>query len=583
MNDQRALHEIDSHAFLQQRKGSIVSSVIFLFSAISITSDAAEFFVTNMTQLNNFVPQARAGDSIVMRSGVWSGADITFKGTGSAGNPITLRAETPGRVFLTGSSGLAMSGSHLVVEGLVFTNGYRTSGDIISFRDSSSAVAVNCRVSDCAIINYNPPITGNDTKWVSLYGFSNRVDHCYFKRKQNSGALLVVWLSPDDADKPNDHLVDHNYFGERPELGQNGGEGMRIGDSATSFNISHTIVEHNYFERCSGEIEIISNKSCENVYRYNTFVDCEGALTLRHGNRCIVEGNFFFGHGKTRTGGVRIIGEDHKVFNNYFQDLAGADGRSALSIMQGLEDTPLNGYFQVKNAIVAFNTFVNCDNSLLIGLSDTLTGTDRETTLPPVDCKIANNIIRSTKNKLVDQRITPLNLAWEGNVAFGTVLGILANLGITVSDPKLVQGADGLWRPANESPALGAAHGDYSFITTDIDGQNRPLLKDAGCDQSSSTPPIREPLTPADVGPAWMTPRPAIQGVTWDAQGFHLRWTGVAGASYQVQYSGNLLVWNDAGPVITNTSSLQTWIDDGSQITNAPVQLSRFYRLKQLP
>jgi poly(beta-D-mannuronate) lyase len=554
-----------------------------IFWLLPLATAGAEFTVTNITQLDDAIRQARAGDAIIMANGVWDDADIQFTGAGGPESRILLRAEVPGKVFLTGSSRLALSGAYLVVEGLTFTNGYRTSGDVIAFRDSSSSVASNCQVSNCAVIGYNPPSPDNDTKWVSLYGFSNRVDHCYFKGKQNSGALLVVWLSSSDADKPNFHRIDHNYFGERPDLGQNGGEGMRVGDSATSFNVSHTIVEHNYFERCSGEIEIISNKSCENIYRYNTFVDCEGALTLRHGNRCAVEGNFFFGHGKTRTGGVRIIGEGHMVFNNYFQDLAGAEGRSALSIMQGLEDTPLNGYFQVKNAIVAFNTFVNCNNSLLIGLSDTLTGTDRETTLPPVDCKIANNIIRSTKNKLVDQRIIPGNMLWEGNFMFGTTLGISANTGITVTDPKLAQMADDIWRPITNSVALGNAQGDYSFITTDIDGQDRPLVKDAGCDQSSPVQFVRRLLTPADVGPEWMSPRLAIQSVTLDTQGFHLQWPGVAGASYQVQYSRNLLVWDDAGPVITNTSSLQTWIDDGSQIPNEPAPSSRFYRIKQLP
>ena len=258
------------------------------------------------------------------------------------------------------------------------------------------------------------------------------------------------------------------------------------------------------FNECNGEIEIISNKSCENVYRHNTFVNCEGALTLRHGNRCTVEGNFFFGNGRPRTGGVRIIGEDHKVFNNYFQDLAGADGRAPLSISQGLVDTPLDGYFQVKNAIIAFNTFVNCGNGLLIGLADTLTGTSQQTTLPPVDCRIANNLVFSTRKKLVDQRITPVNLTWEGNLMFGTSLGISAQAGITLADPKLAEAADRLWRPATDSPALGAAQGDYGFATTDVDGQDRAALKDVGCDQASVGPVTQRPLTIGDVGPARM-------------------------------------------------------------------------------
>jgi poly(beta-D-mannuronate) lyase len=47
---------------------------------------------------------------------------------------------------------------------------------------------------------------------------------------------------------------------------------------------SRTVVEHNLFQECNGEIEIVSSKSCENTYRYNTFLNCEGAVTLRHGD-----------------------------------------------------------------------------------------------------------------------------------------------------------------------------------------------------------------------------------------------------------------------------------------------------------
>ena len=49
----------------------------------------------------------------------------------------------------------------------------------------------------------------------------------------------------------------------------------------------------------------------------NDLNDCDGMLTLRHGNRNIVDGNFFFGGGKPNSGGIRAIGEDHVITNNY--------------------------------------------------------------------------------------------------------------------------------------------------------------------------------------------------------------------------------------------------------------------------
>ncbi|NUQ65115.1 MAG: hypothetical protein HUU20_21840 [Pirellulales bacterium] len=99
---------------------------------------------------------------------------------------------------------------------------------------------------------------------------------------------------------------------------------------------------------------IISNKSCENVYRGNTFRGCAGALTLRCGKRCVVEGNFFFGEGKKGSGGVRIIDSDHRVFNNYFADLLGDDYRAALSLMNGDETPEDSWYFPVRHVWIGF-------------------------------------------------------------------------------------------------------------------------------------------------------------------------------------------------------------------------------------
>ena len=285
---------------------------ILVPALISIApAEAADFPVADVTQFNAAVPLTQPGDTITMANGEWANADLVLTGNGTAAAPITLRAKVNGQVFLTGSSRLHLAGSHLVAQGLVFTNGYPHALDVIEFRAGSYGLATNCEVTDCAIINFNPTSTGTDTKWVSLYGFSNRVDHCYFTGKTNSGTVLIVWLpdaSGPDATNPNYHLIDHNYFGPRPRYASgNGAEIIRVGDSDTSFNISHTVVENNYFNGCDGEIEIISSKSCENVYRYNTFMECAGTLTLRHGNRCRVEGNFFFGNNKASTGGVRVM------------------------------------------------------------------------------------------------------------------------------------------------------------------------------------------------------------------------------------------------------------------------------------
>ncbi|MBR1630856.1 MAG: DUF4957 domain-containing protein [Paludibacteraceae bacterium] len=199
------------------------------------------------------------------------------------------------------------------------------------------------------------------TTWVSLWGKNNTVEHCYFAGKTNQGTTFIVWPN-DSLSQENHHMIRRNYFGYRVPLGSNGGETMRIGTSHVSLSNSQTQVVGNFFEHCSGEVEIISVKSCENRIEGNTFYECEGSLVLRHGNRNIVDGNVFIGNDKKHTGGVRIVNEGHKVYGNLFYKLAGKEFRSALSIMNGIYNSPLNGYNQVKDVDIYNNTFVSCQH-----------------------------------------------------------------------------------------------------------------------------------------------------------------------------------------------------------------------------
>ncbi len=482
----------------EKNKFFIFVSILFFLSLISI-SFATNYYVKSPAEITAAMTTAQPGDTLIMANGVWTNSAIIFKGNGAEGKPIVLRAETPGYVILNGTSTLRISGSYLIADGLRFVGGYSPSGAVVEFRSGSSAH--HCRLTNCAIVDYNPPNKSTDYKWVSLFGTHNRVDHCYFAGKTHLGTTLVVWF----PEHPHYHLVDHNYFGYRPPLGENGGETIRVGTSDWSMEDSYTTVEFNYFERCNGETEIISNKSCENVYRYNTFKDCEGTLTLRHGNRCTVEGNFFFGNRNSEAGGVRVIGEDHKVFNNYFSGLYGSSLQSALPIMNGVPNSPLNRYFQVKNALIAFNTFVDCRYTIILGA-----GNDAERTLPPENCTIANNVVL-TSFKIITQEAAPINLTWEGNIMQGSSLGIPLPSGITLADPKLFFAEDSLWRPDSASPVIGAATGGYPFILDDMDGQLRGSIKDVGADQVSQQPILRRPLTASDVMPDWMkTPIPVI-------------------------------------------------------------------------
>lgn len=480
-----------SAQFMHKQFFTLVVIALLMQSSIS----AKVVKVSTLVEFNSAVSAILPGDSIVMRKGEWIDVKLVFKGNGTAQKPITLTTELDGKTVITGNSNLRIFGNYLIVDGLYFKNGSSPSGAIIEFRNGSSELSHTSRLTNTAIVNYNPSSTTTDYKWVSLYGTNNRVDHCYFAGKNHLGALLVVWLDSI----PDYHRIDHNYFGYRPEYGDNGAETIRIGTSDWSMYNSRCTVENNYFEECDGEIEIISNKSCENIYRYNTFYRSAGTLTLRHGNRCEVYGNIFLGADKASTGGVRIIGEDHTVYNNYFANLKGTDYFSALTMVNGVPNSPLNRYFQVKNAVVAFNTFVNNRSNFAIGA-----GKSSEQSLPPLNCKISNNIVQAQTGPMITYTDTPLNMGFEGNIMFGASLGIPVPPGITITNPLLSFGADSVWRITQESPALNNSSGLYTIASEDFEGQLRDNAKDAGCDEYSQEPVTAERAGRYNTGPRFL-------------------------------------------------------------------------------
>ncbi len=450
--------------------------------------------VRSVAELHSAVAAAKPGDTIFMEDGVWVDADIRFEGEGEWGRPITLRATTPGKVILSGNSRVRMAGKFLVADGLYFRDGFYL-GDVVSFRTSTTRLASYCRLTRCAIVDYNVPDPTRDTKWISIYGYRNRVDRCYAAGKTNVGTTLVVWLPAGGP--PNHHWIERNHFGFRPPLTVNGGETIRVGDSATSMQSSMTVVENNYFESCNGEAEIVSNKSCENIYRYNTFENCEGALTLRHGNRCLVDSNFFIGNGKPRTGGVRIIGEDHRVINNYFEGLTGTSSRAAISLVNGIVDSPLSGYFQVKRAMIAFNMTIACAQPFVSGLG---AGTSAQI-LPPEDCAVAGNLLSGNRTPLVQILEPRSGLHWAANVFDGAAAGLPD---VSVVDAALERYEDEYWMPGPESPALERAPLALADVAEDILGRPRQDPTDIGCYQRSEQPARRSRLRAKHVGPDWL-------------------------------------------------------------------------------
>ncbi|ANH82877.1 alginate lyase [Niabella ginsenosidivorans] len=380
----------------------VICLLAFLFTGLYVK--AKTYPVNNAAEINRLV--LLPGDTVLMLGTSWKDAQINFKGTGTEAKPVVLMAGQPGKLILSGNSNLKIDGHWLVVNGLYFTNGYSLNDDVIIF----SKTASHCRLTNTAIVNYNPPDKKTDYKWVSLYGSYNSVDHCELTGKEHQGTTLVVWLS----DTPNHHIIQNNYFGPRPPLGANGGESIRIGTSEWSMHDSYTLVQQNIFDRCDGEIEVISVKSCHNRIGENLFYECDGTVTLRHGNDNTVDSNYFIGNDQPNTGGIRIIGERHTVAGNYLYKTTGTDLRAAISIMNTFKDPKLNEYWQVKDAVIENNYIIHCKNAFVIGA-----GKNDKRTVAPESITIKNNYIVMPQ-LLLDKKEKPLNSLITGNKVLGT-------------------------------------------------------------------------------------------------------------------------------------------------------------------
>ncbi len=368
-----------------------VTLALALILVICKTSVAATL-VHNQEEYRQAVQDARAGDTIMLADGEWRDFEVLFTGAGEAGKPITLTAETKGKVILSGQSNLRLAGRHLVVSGLVFRDGYSPTNTVISFRRTRGEYAYHSQVTEVVIDHFTNPDRHETDFWVMMYGRNNHLNHNHFSGKSNKGVTMAVRLDSVESQE-NHHVIDHNYFGPRPILGSNGGETLRIGTSKYSMTDSFTVVENNYFDRCNGEVEIISSKSGGNIFRGNVFFESRGTLTLRHGNNNLIENNVFLGNGKQHTGGIRVINKGQTIRNNYLHGLTGKRFGAGFAIMNGVPNSPINRYHQVEDAVIEHNTIIAVSNIELAA------GSDEERSATPQNSTFSNNLIVNEDGK----------------------------------------------------------------------------------------------------------------------------------------------------------------------------------------
>lgn len=474
-----------------------------LLAVAAVLPGVAKEYRVSLPEVASTLRQARAGDRIVVADGTYRDLELKWRGAGAEGASVRIEAATPGGVKIGGMSTLRLAGRWLEVAGFDFRDGMAPRGAVVEFR-CGQEVADDCRLTDCVIDDYNPARRDMAYSHVILYGRRNRVDHCTFAGKLNLGVTLIVMLN-EERSQQNFHRIDHNHFAPRPVYGSNGAETIRIGTSQQAYTSSNTVVEENLFDRCDGEVEVVSIKSSDNIIRRNVFYESQGVLALRHGDRNVAEENLFIGHGIRNTGGIRIVNAGHRVVRNTLVGIAGERFFSALAVMNAVPNSLLNRYCLVEDVEIADNVFVDCSN-IEFG-----TGKDLERTLAPERVTFARNTVvnRALTEPFIAVDRTDGFVFRDNKVALGSKCKVSGFKNIAPVYPALPSEAEiragkgaERYRPAAEEQEptqrtyVVAAGEDLPAVVDRAEAGSIIVLADAGGDYAVSRAlTVRVPLT----------------------------------------------------------------------------------------
>ena len=295
------------------------------------------------------------------------------------------------------------------------------------------------------------------------------------------------------------NTVRGNYFKNIPYADGNGREILRMwGPGKFDPNDkdgAYCLIEGNLFDGADGEgTETISLKSNYNQVLSNTILSTRGCLNIRQGAHNVVKGNIIMGKGVSGAQGLRMSGLNNTVEDNYVSGCdwgiriqAGEYTESALTSSyqanmkekknkKGQESSEVNvaKYPPVRDLLLSKNISANNTGAdLEIGFGYKKHWPENQLVLLPENCQIKDNrFIRSTGGESVigaAQETTPpldkVKLSpnhYENNLLFG---------------------------------------GTCAFAPAES-GCKKQTLPTGWTEESELGQ--RKPLTPEDVGPAWV-------------------------------------------------------------------------------
>jgi poly(beta-D-mannuronate) lyase len=427
--------------------------------------------IQSLEAFERAIAAARPGDTIVIADGRYDGwkLNVPPKVSGASGRMISIRAETPGGVVLTGDAHIFIRGNYIELADLVFEE------------TGTLSIAIHGDHNRVTQVDFKRAGTRTNTHWPILRiespASDNEIDHCEFL---GSASVSIQVKVDSDERLPLRNNIHHNLFKDIRRYSKNGQEPIQLLCRLGRVCELMTRVEYNSFVRADGDDELVSVKSSRNMIRYNTASDSNGGITLRAGDDNLVEGNVLI---RTKRG-VVVTGDRQVVINNFIDQ----PQREGILIAVGSKR-----FRAATNSILAHNTITRAPMPITFALRD---GVEMKT---PQNNRIVNNILVGQEenrriisvegaNKL-DEYLTmneiKQNIFWYQDGVASTRQIAEAN-GNIVADPKLDFSDAKIPRSTSDSPARHRAM--PGFATMDLTGTPRSTksLPDIGAVESST-------------------------------------------------------------------------------------------------
>lgn len=396
--------------------------------------------------LDDVIALAVGGDEIIVTgSGEISIKDLSFD------SQLLIRADNLGGTTLTNAT--LTNSNNITLQGFVF--GPNDESTLLKIVNSTN-IKVLHNLFD------HKDITESQTSLVMTQA-SDTIEIAYNEfRDKNldnlNGTKITGSFIKTQYDDPlmskNIH-IHHNHFNNiAPYLvngtpaGDSDREAIAMGIADSQDVVTNNIVEYNLFENCDGENEIITVKTSSNIFRYNTFKNSMGSLSFRLGTNNQAYGNYFYGLGtgdtvadeNYETGGIRVYGSGHTIYDNYMENLTGVSWRRPILVDSGdTSDSTGNDSHETSTNITVYN------NTIIDSLGGGIhIGGDNYSNMP-TNISITDNIVVSSEGILFNNVAEQSSNTWSNNSAYATGSAIVngggaldsSELNILSSEPTI--------------------------------------------------------------------------------------------------------------------------------------------------